>query len=92
MSAILSIATSVAMLCLGAAMLLALVRLFKGPAAQDRVLALDSMSVNAMMIILILGIRFNTTLYFEAALIISMLGFVANVALAKFLLRGEVIE
>ena len=92
MSPILSVATSVAMLCLAAAMLLAVIRLFMGPTAQDRVLALDSMSVNALMIVLTLGIRFNTTLYFEAALIISMLGFVANVALAKFLLRGEVIE
>jgi multicomponent K+:H+ antiporter subunit F len=70
----------------------ALYRLLRGPRAQDRVLALDTLYVNAMLLILIFGIRYETTLYFEAALVIAMLGFVSTVALAKFLLRGEVIE
>jgi len=70
----------------------ALYRLLRGPRAQDRVLALDTLYVNAMLLILIFGIRYQTTLYFEAALVIAMLGFVSTVALAKFLLRGEVIE
>lgn len=70
----------------------ALYRLLRGPRAQDRVLALDTLYVNAMLLILIFGIRYATALYFEAALVIAMLGFVSTVALAKFLLRGEVIE
>jgi multicomponent K+:H+ antiporter subunit F len=74
------------------AMAFALYRLLRGPRAQDRVLALDTLYVDAMLLILIFGIRYATTLYFEAALVIAMLGFVSTVALAKFLLRGEIIE
>ena len=77
---------------LGVAMLFALVRLIAGPRAQDRVLALDTLYVNAMLLVLAFGIREGTALYFEAALVIGMLGFVSTAALAKFLLRGEVIE
>jgi multicomponent K+:H+ antiporter subunit F len=81
-----------AQVLLGLAMLFALGRLLRGPRAQDRVLALDTLYVNAMLLILTFGIRSGTTLYFEAALVIGMLGFVSTAALAKFLLRGEVIE
>jgi multicomponent K+:H+ antiporter subunit F len=81
-----------AQILLGLAMLLALLRLLRGPRAQDRVLALDTLYVNGMLLVLALGIRQGTTLYFEAALVIGMLGFVSTAALAKFLLRGEVIE
>ena len=81
-----------AQLLLGLAMLLALLRLLRGPRAQDRVLALDTLYVNGMLLVLALGIRQGTPLYFEAALVIGMLGFVSTAALAKFLLRGEVIE
>ena len=77
---------------LGLAMLCALVRLLRGPRAQDRVLALDTLYVNAMLLVLTFGMRSGTQLYFEAALVIGMLGFVSTAALAKFLLRGEVIE
>ena len=77
---------------LGLAMLFAAYRLLRGPRAQDRVLALDTLYVNAMLLIITFGIRTGTTLYFEAALVIGMLGFVSTAALAKFLLRGEVIE
>jgi multicomponent K+:H+ antiporter subunit F len=77
---------------LGLAMIFAVVRLLRGPRAQDRVLALDTLYVNAMLLIVTFGIRTGTTLYFEAALAIGMLGFVSTAALAKFLLRGEVIE
>jgi len=73
-------------------MVFTLYRLLRGPRAQDRVLALDTLYVNALVLTVIAGIRTGSTLYFEAALVISMLGFVATVALAKFLLRGEVIE
>ena len=92
MSVLLSGAILGAQMLLGLAMLLALLRLFSGPRAQDRVLALDTLYVNAMLLVLTLGIREATTLYFEAALVIGMLGFVSTGALAKFLLRGEVIE
>jgi multicomponent K+:H+ antiporter subunit F len=77
---------------LGLAMLMVVLRLLRGPRAQDRVLALDALYVNAMMLVLTFGIRTGVDLYFEAALVIGMLGFVSTAALAKFLLRGEVIE
>ena len=81
-----------AQMLLALAMACAAYRLLRGPRAQDRVLALDTLYVNAMLLIVTFGIRTGTTLYFEAALVIGMLGFVSTVALAKFLLRGEVIE
>ncbi len=77
---------------LGLAMLLATIRLLLGPRAQDRVLAFDTLYVNGMLLVLTHGIRTGSALYFEAALAIGMLGFVSTAALAKFLLRGEVIE
>lgn len=70
----------------------AVLRILRGPRAQDRVLGLDTLYVNATMLLLIFGIRTASTLYFEAALIIALLGFVSTAALAKFLMRGEVIE
>ncbi|MGQ0752811.1 MAG: K+/H+ antiporter subunit F [Betaproteobacteria bacterium] len=86
------VAVTVAQVLLALAMLLAVYRLLRGPRAQDRVLALDTLYVDALLLILTYGVRTGTTLYFEAALMIGMLGFVSTVALAKFLLRGEVIE
>jgi multicomponent K+:H+ antiporter subunit F len=82
----------VAQLMLALAMACAAVRLAIGPRAQDRVLALDTLYVDAMLLILVFGIREGSTYSFEAALVIAMLGFVSTAALAKFLLRGEVIE
>lgn len=67
-------------------------RLLKGPRAQDRVLALDSLYLSAMLLLVTFGIGSGRTIYFEAALVIGLLSFVATVALAKFLMRGEVIE
>ncbi len=92
MTVVLHYSLVAAQVLLGLAMLFTTWRLLHGPRAQDRVLALDTLYVNALMIMLIIGIRTGSTLYFEAALVIGMLGFVATVALAKFLLRGEVIE
>ncbi|MCC6213151.1 MAG: K+/H+ antiporter subunit F [Burkholderiales bacterium] len=86
------LAVSVAQTLLGLAMLLGMLRLLRGPRAQDRVLALDTLYVNAMLLVLTVGIRSGDSLYFEVALIIGMLGFVSTAALARFLLRGEVIE
>ncbi len=78
--------------CFALAMLLTLLRLFKGPSAQDRVLALDYLTLNALLLMLVLGLRHHSSMYFEAALLVAMLGFITSMALAKFLLRGEVIE
>lgn len=75
-----------------AAMLLATWRLLRGPRAQDRALAFDALYVAAMLLMLARSIALGVTYYFEAALIIALLGFVGSLALARFLLRGEVIE
>jgi multicomponent K+:H+ antiporter subunit F len=85
-----SLGAAQAMLAL--AMLLATWRLVTGPRAQDRVLALDSLYLSGMLLLVSFGIRAGSTAYFEAALVIGLLSFVATVALAKFLMRGEVIE
>jgi multicomponent K+:H+ antiporter subunit F len=84
-------AASFAAVCFIAAMLVALARLFIGPAAQDRVLALDTFYNNGMLTLLTLGIRSGSTVYFDVALLIAVFGFIGTTALAKFLLRGEVI-
>lgn len=89
---ILVVAVTIAQIMLAIAMALSLVRMLRGPRAQDRVLALDTLYVNSMLMLLVFGMRTGSTLYFEAAFIISALGFVSSVALAKFLMRGEVIE
>ena len=81
-----------AQVLLALAIVATVVRLLRGPRAQDRVLALDTLYVNAMLLVITVGIRSGESLYFEAGLIIGMLGFVSTAALAKFLLRGEVIE
>ncbi|HRP76176.1 MAG TPA: K+/H+ antiporter subunit F [Rhodocyclaceae bacterium] len=78
--------------CVVLAMLLSAFRLLIGPSAQDRVLALDTLWMTAMLLALMLGIRHGSQIYFEVALVIALLGFVSTVALAKFLMRGEVIE
>ncbi len=79
-------------LFLVAAMACCILRMVRGPRAQDRVIGFDAFYVCAMLLLLTFGIRTGSTLYFEAALVISLLGFVSTVALAKFLMRGEVIE
>ena len=71
---------------------LTLARVFRGPSAQDRVLALDYLYMLGMLMMLVLGIRYASDTYFEGALLIALFGFVGSFALAKFLLRGEVIE
>ncbi|HEX5513229.1 MAG TPA: K+/H+ antiporter subunit F [Gammaproteobacteria bacterium] len=85
-------ALTTAQVLLALAMACSSVRLFIGPRAQDRVVALDAFYVNAMLLLLTFGIRTGSNLYFEVALVIALLGFVGTVALAKFLMRGEVIE
>lgn len=77
---------------LGLAMLLCTWRLLRGPDAPDRVLALDTLYVNAVALIVVLGLRWRSELMFEAALIVALLGFVSTVALARYLTRGDAIE
>jgi multicomponent K+:H+ antiporter subunit F len=91
-AALLAWSVLAAQILLAAAMGCAALRMLIGPRAQDRVLALDTLYVNAAMLLLVFGIRTGSTHYFEAALLITLLGFVATAALSKFLMRGEVIE
>lgn len=90
--AILTIGLDLAQCLLALALLVAAWRIMRGPRAQDRILGLDTLYLNGMLMAVVFGIRTGSDLYFEAALIIGMLGFTATVALAKFLMRGEVIE
>lgn len=89
---ILALSITAAQIMLGLAMGCAACRIFLGPRAQDRVLGLDTLYVNAMLLLLAFGIQTGRTIYFEASVVIALLGFVGTVALAKFLMRGEVIE
>ncbi len=77
---------------LAAALLLATARLIKGPSLPDRVLALDTLYINAIALIILYGIWKGTELFFEIALLIAVLGFVSTVAVAKYMLRGDIIE
>lgn len=88
----LTVALGFAQLCVMLALIFCAIRLLRGPTAQDRVLALDSLWMVAMLFILLLGIRFSNIIYFEVALVIALTGFVSSIALAKFLIRGEIIE
>jgi multicomponent K+:H+ antiporter subunit F len=92
MSPLLAHAITATLLLYAAAMLLGLMRLMRGPNAQDRVLALDFLYVVGMLVMLVLAIRYRSEMYFEGALLMVLFGFVGTVAMAKFLLRGEVIE
>jgi multicomponent K+:H+ antiporter subunit F len=74
------------------ALLLTSVRLVLGPSPVDRVLALDTLYVNTVGLVILLGLRLSSDLLFEAALVIAMLGFIATVALARFIARGDVME
>lgn len=91
-AAIIFWSVSGAQIMLAMAMAIACWRLLHGPRAQDRVLAVDSLYLSAMLLLVTIGIRTGSQFYFEAALVIGLLSFVATVALAKFLMRGEVIE
>jgi multicomponent K+:H+ antiporter subunit F len=91
-SSLLSWSIVVGQILLGLAMACAAWRIIRGPRAQDRVLGLDALYVSGMCLLVTFGIRTGSTLYFEAALVIALLGFVSTAACAKFLMRGEVIE
>ena len=83
---------AVAFVTLALGQILSMVRLVLGPTAGDRILALDTMVINALGIVVVLGIYQGVQIYFEVSLLIAMLGFVSTVALARFILRGDIIE
>jgi multicomponent K+:H+ antiporter subunit F len=74
------------------AMAMNLVRLYIGPSVADRILALDTLNINALALLVVFGLKLGSDVFFEAALIIAMLGFVATIALAKFVMRRDIIE
>ena len=86
------IALNIALIAIALAMLLCGWRLLKGPSATDRILAVDTLYMNAVALIVLLGLRWDTPLLFEAALLVAMLGFASTVALARYLTRGDVVE
>ncbi len=88
----LALALNFALGAVSLSMLLCAWRVLRGPEATDRVLALDTLYINAVALVILLGLRWQTSLLFEAALIIAMLGFVSTVALARYLARGDVVE
>lgn len=92
MSSLLLYAIGFTQLCILLAMLFCTIRLLLGPSAQDRILALDTLWMCAMLQALMMGMRFSNGVYFELALLIALTGFVSSIALAKFLMRGEIIE
>ena len=86
------ISLGIALVLIVIAMGLATYRLLKGPETVDRVLALDTLSINAIALLIALGIWFETSINFEAALLIAVLGFITTVALSKYLIRGDIVE
>jgi len=88
----LSIVIALAFAMVAVAMALNLWRLTKGPALADRILALDTLTINTIALVMLLDMALATSVYFEAALVLAMMGFVGTVALAKFVLGGDIIE
>lgn len=88
----LAIVIPVCLAILGLAFLLTLARLLRGPSLPDRIVALDTLNINAIALIVLLGIRLDSALFFEVALLIALMGFVGTVALSKYLQRGDIIE
>ncbi|MFB9067756.1 K+/H+ antiporter subunit F [Pseudofulvimonas gallinarii] len=80
------------MYAIGVAMLLSLYRLVRGPEVVDRILALDTFSINAIALLILDGMYLGSEIYFEAALVIAMLGFVTTVVLCKYVLRRDIVE
>lgn len=90
--AILDGALGIALLLVSAALLMSLARLVIGPDKPDRILALDTLYVNSIALLVLFSMQLGSDLFFEAALLIALLGFIGTVALAKFLTRGDIIE
>ncbi|WP_312162755.1 K+/H+ antiporter subunit F [Phenylobacterium sp.] len=92
MTPVLSAAVAFTTACVSIAMLLNLFRLLRGPSGADRILALDTLTINVIAAIVLFGISQSTAAYFEAALLLAMVGFLGTVAYCKFLLRGDIVE
>ncbi len=88
----LAIAIPIALALVTVAVALSFWRLLQGPSTPDRILALDTLYVNTIALLVLLGVHLSRTLYFEAALLIALMGFIGTVALCKYLLRGDIIE
>ena len=88
----LEIVIPIALTLVAAAVAMCFWRLLKGPTVLDRILALDTLYVNAIAMLVLLGIHISSTLFFEAALLIALMGFIGTVALCKYLMRGDIIE
>ena len=86
------LASAVALIAIAAAMLMNLYRLLVGPDVPTRVLALDTLVINAIALVVLAGILYDTAVYFEAALLFAMVGFLTTVAYCKYMLRGNVME
>lgn len=86
------VALQICLAAVAVSMLLCTWRLWHGPTQPDRVLAIDTLYINVVAMVILLGLTWQTALLFEAALIVAMLGFVSTVALARFLTRGDVVE
>lgn len=82
----------VSMYAIGVAVLLSLWRLLRGPTVPDRILALDTLYVNTIALLILFGMYLDSSVYFEAALIIAMLGFVGTVMLSKYVMRRDIVE
>jgi multicomponent K+:H+ antiporter subunit F len=89
---ILPYALGICMVAITLSMLMCLIRLIFGPSIVDRLLALDTLFLNATCLIVVLGIYWSTTSLFEGALLVAMLGFVSTVALARYFTSGHVID
>ena len=88
----LDLALDIAFVALAAAVALAAIRLALGPSVPDRILALDALYVDAAAVAILLGIRYDSFAYFEAAVLIALMGFVATVALARYVQRGDAMD
>jgi multicomponent K+:H+ antiporter subunit F len=89
---ILDLALNFAFLCFGLGMVLNLYRIFTAPGVPDRILALDTMVINVIALVVLLGVKLGTGMFFEIALLFAMTGFISTVAFCKFILRGDIIE
>jgi len=85
-------ALDISIFIVGIASVLSLVRLLIGPSTSDRILALDTLYVNTIALVILFGLKQGSMLYFEAALLIAIMGFIGTVALSKYLLRGDIME
>ena len=88
----LDVALDISIFIVGIASVISLVRLLIGPSMSDRILALDTLYVNTIALVVLFGLKQGSMLYFEAALLIAVMGFIGTVALSKYLLRGDIME